>query len=49
MSKFTTWYDNQNETTKAWLDKQALWHDSDMVKAFTVGSVIGFIIGAMFI
>lgn len=49
MGKYSTWYENQNATTKAWLDKQAIWHDSDMVKAFAVGSVIGFIIGAMFI
>lgn len=47
MSKFTSWYDQQNETTKAWLDKQAIWHDRDMVKAVLFGIMLGFIIGVI--
>tara|TARA_A200000159_G_C7315743_1_gene336619 strand:- start:1084 stop:1233 length:150 start_codon:yes stop_codon:yes gene_type:complete len=49
VTKFTSWYENQNETTRAWLDKQAIWHDSDMVKACCVGFIVGFILGALFI
>jgi len=49
MNKYTEWYNNQNANTKAWLDKQAIWHDSDMVKAVMFGSVLGFIIGALVI
>ena len=47
MSKFSTWYNNQNETTKAWLDKQALWHDKDMWVAFGIGILVGIMIGLM--
>lgn len=49
VTKFTSWYDNQNETTKAWLDKQAIWHDSDMIKSCLAGLVLGFILGALII
>ena len=45
---FKTWYDNQNESTKAWLDKQPIWHDKDMVGAFVAGLLLGFAIGWMF-
>ena len=31
MGKYTSWYESQNETTKAWLSKQAIWHDRDMI------------------
>ena len=44
-NKFTTWYDNQNETTKAWLDKQAIWHGKDMWMAFGAGILFGFLLG----
>jgi hypothetical protein len=47
MSKYTRWYNNQSEATKAWLDKQSIWHDRDMVKAVMFGSVIGFVIGVL--
>jgi len=47
--KFQKWYDNLDPHTKSWLDKQAIWHDRDMVKAVMFGIVIGFIIGALFV
>ena len=45
MSKWTTWYENQNETTRAWLDKQAIWHDRDMVICGSVCFLIGLFFG----
>jgi hypothetical protein len=47
--KFSNWYNSQSATTQAWLAKQAIWHDSDMFKAFTVGTMVGFVIGVMII
>ena len=44
-NKYTKWYDNQNETTKAWLDAQALWHDRDMVLCGCVCFLIGLFFG----
>jgi len=44
---FKTWYDNQNESTKAWLDKQPIWHNKDMWGAFVVGLLLGMAIGWM--
>ena len=35
----------QNETTKTWLDNQAIWHDKDMVVSGCVGFVIGVLFG----
>jgi hypothetical protein len=32
-------------TTDAWLAKQAIWHDSDMFKAFTIGIAVGLFVG----
>ena len=45
MSKFRTWYDNQNEATKVWLNNQPIWHDKDMIGAFVVGLMLGIAIG----
>jgi F0F1-type ATP synthase assembly protein I len=47
MGKFTRWYDQQNETTRAWLDKQAIWHDKDMAFSFVTGIMFGIIIGVI--
>jgi hypothetical protein len=44
---FKTWYDNLDEHTKAYLKKQPIWHDKDMVGAFVVGLLLGFAIGWM--
>jgi uncharacterized protein (DUF2062 family) len=32
-------------TTDAWLAKQAIWHDSDMLKALSIGVAIGLFVG----
>jgi len=45
MGKFASWYDQQNDTTKAYLSKQAIWHDKDMFVAFAVGIVLGTVVG----
>ena len=34
-----------NDHTKKWLDNQPIWHDSDMLKSFIGGVIVGFIIG----
>mgnify|MGYP000049334384 CR=1 FL=1 len=47
MGKYTSWYESQNETTKAWLSKQAIWHDRDMIISCCVGFVTGFILGVI--
>lgn len=43
-TKWDDWYDSLNPNTRAWLKKQAVWHDSDMVKAFLWGAFIGFVV-----
>lgn len=47
-SNFSSWYDNQNETTKAWLDSQPIWNDKDMWVALFIGITIGFLVGLFF-
>ena len=34
-----------HETTDKWLAKQAIWHDSDMLKAVALGIGIGVVVG----
>jgi len=45
MSKYTKWYDAQNETTKAYLDAQPIWHDKDLAFVGVIGLFIGLMIG----
>lgn len=45
VTKFKSWYESQNDTTKAWLDKQAVWHDRDMWISFVIGILFGIMIG----
>jgi hypothetical protein len=45
MSKFTDWYNSQPTHTKAYLNKQPIWHDRDMIKAFLLGNLIGIVFG----
>lgn len=45
MMKFSNWYNNQNETTKSWLDKQPIWHNKDMWMAFGTGIFLGMLTG----
>jgi hypothetical protein len=47
MSKYEAWYDSLSPSTKAYLSKQAVWHDSDMWRAGLFGAVIGFLIGVI--
>ena len=39
------WLEKQPKHTQVWLKKQAIWHDSDMVKAFLFGAVAGVMVG----
>ena len=34
-----------HKTTDAWLAKQAIWHDKDMLKAVLVGVALGVVLG----
>ena len=44
MSKWDNWYNNQNETTRAWLDAQA----KEDRKLIYLGMIPGFILGFIF-
>jgi len=43
--KYTSWYNSQNETTRAYLDRTPVWHDRDMMFAFVGGILLGLIVG----
>ena len=45
MSKFNDWYESLDSHTKTYLDKQPLWHDSDLFKAAVIGFVLGIVLG----
>jgi hypothetical protein len=45
MNKWITWWDSLSPHTQEYLNKQAIWHDSDMAKAAMFGAFVGFIIG----
>ena len=45
MTKWTTWYNNQNQTTRDWLDKQSIWNDRDMIICGGVCFLIGVFFG----
>lgn len=45
MSKFSRWYDQQNDATKAHLDRTPVWHDHDLAFVFVIGLFIGLIAG----
>ena len=44
MSKWDDWYNNQNETTRAWLDAQA----KEDRKLIYLGMIPGFVLGFIF-
>ena len=44
-SKWDAWYDSLPSHTKEWIKRQPIWHDRDMFKAFSVGVLIGILIG----
>jgi hypothetical protein len=46
-NKWELWWDSLPEHTKIYLKNQPVWHDSDMWKAFAVGVLVGFVIGAL--
>ncbi len=45
MDRWSEWYDSLPQNTKEYLKTQAIWKDSDLIKAAVVGAVIGFILG----
>ena len=48
MTKFDKWYDNQTPATKAWLDKQAIWHGKDLAFVSAIAFVVGVFFGLCF-
>jgi hypothetical protein len=48
MNKWDAWWDSLNPSTQEYLKSQAIWHDSDMLKATAFGVVVGFLIGLLF-
>jgi hypothetical protein len=45
MSKFNDWYENSDNHTKKYLDKQPLWNDSDLFKIVLVSFILGLALG----
>jgi ElaB/YqjD/DUF883 family membrane-anchored ribosome-binding protein len=45
VSKLSEWYDSLPEHTKQYLNRQPIWHDSDLYKSLAIGAVVGFIVG----
>lgn len=45
MNKWTAWYDSLPTHTQQYLDKQAVWHDSDIFKFAIIAFVLGVIVG----
>ena len=43
MNKWTKWYNNQNETTRSWLDAQAKEDDKLIFVGIATGFVFGFV------
>jgi len=41
----TEFYNNQNKSTQAYLEKTPIWHDSDMITAFLLGNAVGIVFG----
>ena len=46
-NKWQLWYDSLPASTKEYLSKQPIWHDSDMWKAGLFGCFVGIIIGSI--
>ena len=42
------WLEQQPTHTQEWLKKQAIWHDSDMIKISLLAFLIGLCIGCIF-
>ena len=38
-------YEIQNATTQAWLNRQSLWTDCDLMMSFGIGLLIGNLMG----
>lgn len=45
MSKLSDWFENLDPKTKAYLEKQPIWHNSDLIKASIGGAIVGFFVG----
>jgi hypothetical protein len=41
MNKWQEWYDSLPQHTKLYLDGRAIWKDSDLLKSFVVGLLVG--------
>jgi hypothetical protein len=41
------WLEKQPKHTQEWLKKQAIWHDTDMIKMLVLGIVIGSLLGLL--
>jgi hypothetical protein len=44
-NKWEAWYDSLSPSTRAYLDKQPIWHDIDLFKAGLFGCFVGILIG----
>jgi len=44
-NKWDIWYNNLPAHTRAYLDQQAVWRDSDVVMAVAFGFGLGLLIG----
>lgn len=42
-------YLNQNEATRAYLDKATIWSDTDLVGACIIGVAVGFLLGVFLV
>lgn len=40
-NKWQVWYDSLTPSTKEYLKQQAIWRDSDLLKSFVVGLLVG--------
>jgi hypothetical protein len=47
-SKLQQWHDTLPENTRIWIEKQPIWHTSDLTKSIVCSFIIGFLIGLMF-
>lgn len=45
MSKYQEWWDSLDPQMKKYLEKQPIWHDSDLIKSGIYGALIGFFLG----
>lgn len=49
MNKYEAWYNNQNDTTKAWLDAQQKEDDKLIFLGMGIGFILGIVVGIILI